>query len=60
MEGVAPNAATVNGKKYLYGRQLYLYTNSAKETEVARNFVDYILSADGQKVLTDMGYAPKP
>jgi phosphate transport system substrate-binding protein len=57
---VTPNVTNVNGKKYPYVRQLYFYTDAAKEPAPAKNFIDFVLSSDGQKVLTDMGYAPKP
>ncbi len=60
IDGVAPSAETVNGKKYPYARTLRLYTDSAKESAKAKAFIDFVLAADGQKVLTQMGYAPKP
>lgn len=58
--GVAPSAATVNANKYPYARTLRLYTNADKESPAARAFVDFVLSPAGQKVVTDLGDAPKP
>ena len=60
IDGVAPSAANVNGKKYPYARTLRFYTDAAKEPAKAKDFIDFVLSAGGQQVLTQMGYAPKP
>ena len=60
VDGVAPSAATVNGNKYPYARALRFYTDAAKESAKAKDFVDFVLSPGGQQVLTQMGYAPKP
>ena len=60
VDGIAPSAETVNGKKYPYARTLRLYTDAQKEPARAKAFIDFVLAADGQKVLTQMGYAPKP
>jgi phosphate transport system substrate-binding protein len=59
IEGVAPSAETVNGKKYLYARPLRFYTDGAKESAKTKDFINYVLG-DGQKVMMQMGYAPKP
>ena len=60
VDGVAPSAATVNGNKYPYARALRFYTDAAKESAKAKDFVDFVLSPGGQQVLTQMGYASKP
>jgi len=60
VDGVAPSVATVNSGKYPYVRALRFYTDTHKESAKAKDFIDYVLGADGQKVLTEMGYAPKP
>jgi phosphate transport system substrate-binding protein len=60
IDGVAPSAATVNGNKYPYARTLRFYTDAAKESAKAKDFIDFVLSPGGQQVLTEMGYAPKP
>ena len=60
VDGVAPSADSVNGKKYPYGRELRFCTDAVKEPAAARDFVDFVLSPSGQGVLADMGYAPKP
>jgi len=60
IDGIAPTAANVNGKKYPYARTLRFYTDTQKESASVKNFVDFVLSPSGQQVLTKMGYAPKP
>jgi phosphate transport system substrate-binding protein len=59
IDGVAPSAETVNGKKYPYARTLRFYTDSAKESAATKDFINYVLG-DGQKIMVQMGYAPKP
>jgi phosphate transport system substrate-binding protein len=60
INGVAPSAATINNRSYLYGRLLHLFTNAQKESPAASDFIQYILSPAGQQIVTQMGYAPKP
>ena len=60
IDGVAATAANVTARKYPYARPLRFYTDAGKESAKAKDFIDYVLAADGQKVLTGMGYAPKP
>jgi phosphate transport system substrate-binding protein len=60
VDGVTPSAANVNGKKYPYARTLRFYTDAAKESAKAKDFIDFVLAPGGQQVLTQMGYAPKP
>ena len=60
IDGVAPTAANVTARKYPYARSLRFFTDANKESAKTKDFVDYVLGDDGQKVLTGMGYAPKP
>ena len=60
IDGVAPSAETVNAKKYPYVRTLRFYTNANKEPAQDVDFINFVLGTDGQKILTQMGYAPKP
>lgn len=57
--GVAPNAANVNLGKYPYARVLRLLTDKAKESPAAREFIQFVLSAAGQKIVAEMGYVPR-
>ena len=59
IDGVTPSVETVNGKKYPYARTLRFYTDEAKESAKTKDFINYVLG-DGQKVMIQMGYAPKP
>ena len=58
--GVAPTADTVNKGKYPYARALRLFTDKAKETTPARNFILFVQSPAGQKVVEQMGCVPRP
>jgi phosphate transport system substrate-binding protein len=60
VDGVAPNAANVNTKKYPYVRSLRFYTDAAKETAATKDFISFVLAPSGQEILTQLGYAPKP
>jgi phosphate transport system substrate-binding protein len=60
IDGVAPSAETVNAKKYPYARTLRFYTDANKEPAQDVDFINFVLGTDGQKILTQMGYAPKP
>ncbi len=58
--GVAPTIASVNQGKYPYNRVLRFYTNKTKEAPTAHDFVQFVLSARGQDVLSQMGFVPHP
>jgi phosphate transport system substrate-binding protein len=60
IEGVAPSVALVNQQKYPYARRLLFYTDASKERPEARQFIDFALSARGQEILSQMGYATHP
>ena len=60
VNGVAPCAENVNAKKYPYARALRFYTDTAKESPAAKDFIDFTLSPSGQGILKQLGYAPKP
>jgi phosphate transport system substrate-binding protein len=55
IDGVAPSAAGIKDGTYKISRPFNIML-SAKAGDAAKAFVDYILSADGQKVVTDNGY----
>jgi len=56
----APTIAAVQKGDYPYARVLRLYTDKAKESPVAAEFIQFIRSDRGQKVLADMGFVPHP
>ncbi len=52
---VAPNLATAKDKTYPIVRPLFYYYLQSVEKTV-KPLVDYILSAEGQKIVEDVGY----
>jgi phosphate transport system substrate-binding protein len=55
--GVAAAAQTAIDGSYPLARKLYLYTPKAPTGHV-KEFTDWVLSAEGQKIVTDIGYVP--
>lgn len=55
--GVAPTAESAISGVYPLARPLYLYTREAP-TGAVKEFVDWVLSAEGQKIVRDIGYVP--
>lgn len=55
--GVLPTAATIKDKTYPISRYLYMYLK-AKPTGDAKEFIDWILSPAGQKIIEEVGYYP--
>lgn len=51
-----PNALSVNEGWYPYARMLRLYTNQAKESPFARDFVLFVQRDPGQKILDEAGF----
>jgi phosphate transport system substrate-binding protein len=54
---VMPGAATVKDGSYPVARDLYFYTRMKPAGDV-KKFVDWVLSPEGQKIVTDVGYYP--
>jgi len=57
VEGIRPNDDTVGSGAYKLARDLYLYTNG-EPSGLAKRFVDFILSSEGQKFVKEVGYTP--
>ncbi|MFA6384679.1 MAG: phosphate ABC transporter substrate-binding protein [Candidatus Omnitrophota bacterium] len=55
LDGVMPEKATVLTKQYKLSRPLFMYTNG-KPQGAAKEFIDYILSAEGQKLVDEEGF----
>ena len=53
----APTAATIKDKTYPISRYLYMYLKS-RPTGQTKAFIDWILSPEGQKIITEVGYFP--
>jgi phosphate binding protein len=56
---VAPRAETVVDGSYPLARPLYLYTLTEPAGHV-KEFVDWVLAADGQRIVRDLGFVPVP
>src|SRR5512146_563232 len=54
---VLPSVPTVNDKTYPIARDLYMYTNG-QPTGTVKQYLDWILSAEAQKIVTDLGFVP--
>lgn len=55
--GFEPTVENVISKAYPLSRALYIYTAGTPDGET-KNYLDWILSADGQKIVTAAGYVP--
>ncbi len=56
-EGFVPTKENVVSGKYPITRYLYMYLLN-KPTGETKKYIDWILSAEGQKVVTEVGYFP--
>jgi phosphate transport system substrate-binding protein len=54
---IAPTTATVKDKTYPVSRDLYMITNG-QPTGLAKDYLDYLLGPDGQKIVAQQGYVP--
>jgi phosphate transport system substrate-binding protein len=50
-----PTQASVKSKEYPLSRELYFITNGAPSGP-AKDFIDFLLSADGQKIVEEQGF----
>ena len=57
VEGVDPTEENIRSGKYPLARDLYMYTRAQPAGEV-KEFLDFCLSPEGQKVVTTVGYFP--
>jgi phosphate transport system substrate-binding protein len=57
IEGVTAGKETVLTGKYAYSRPLFMYTDGEPKGEV-KNFIDFVLSEDGQKIVEEEGFVP--
>jgi phosphate transport system substrate-binding protein len=55
VNGVKASKETVLTNKYLLGRPLFMYTNGEPKG-LAKQFIDYILSQEGQKLVEEEGF----
>jgi len=55
--GTQPTAENIAKNEYPITRYLYLYMRN-KPTGEMKKFIDWILSSEGQKIITEVGYFP--
>ena len=55
IDGILPEAQAVKSKSYPYARPTFYYTNGEPAGEAAK-FVEFTLSAAGQKIVTQVGF----
>jgi phosphate transport system substrate-binding protein len=53
---ISPSIETIADKSYPIARGLYIYSNNAKITEIAKAYIDFVLSQEGQKIGEDSGF----
>jgi phosphate transport system substrate-binding protein len=58
--GVAPTADAVSKGQFPYARVLRLYTDKARESSAAMDFIRFVQSAQGRKLMNEMGFVPRP
>jgi len=57
VDGVCPSNATVASGQYAIARPLFMFTNGWPEGLTAQ-FINFVLSAEGQKISEEQGYVP--
>jgi len=59
IDGALPSAQSVHAKTYPYARPTFYYTNG-EPTGLAKKFLDFTISAAGQKIAAQVGFVPIP
>jgi phosphate transport system substrate-binding protein len=59
VNGIAPEHGTVGSGKYPISRPLYMYTNGAPQG-VVKDFIDFIWSEEGQRIVEEQGFVALP
>ncbi|MEZ5405068.1 MAG: phosphate ABC transporter substrate-binding protein [Verrucomicrobiia bacterium] len=57
IDGVLPNAESARARVYPYARPLFFYTDGKPKGEI-KKFIDFVLSAEGQKIVNEVGFIP--
>jgi len=55
VEGVSPSPQTVTSGEYKLARPLFMYTDGEPKG-LAKRFIDFIMSQEGQKIVSDVGF----
>jgi phosphate transport system substrate-binding protein len=59
IDGVLPSVESVHAKTYPYARPTFYYTNG-EPGGLAKQFLDFTISAAGQKIAASVGFVPIP
>lgn len=59
INGIAPNRTAINQGLYPYARTLYLYSLRGRETPAARQFLRFVTSRQGQRIISNAGFVPR-
>ena len=57
VDGVKPTKKKVASGEYKLSRPLYFYTDG-KPKGLAKEFIDFVLSTEGQKIVEEAGFVP--
>jgi phosphate transport system substrate-binding protein len=57
IDGAAPSKESILGKSYPYARPTFYYTNG-DPSGLAKDFIDFTVSATGQKIVEQVGFVP--
>jgi phosphate transport system substrate-binding protein len=57
IDGASPSKESVLAKNYPYARPTFFYTNG-EPTGVVKDFIDFTVSPDGQKIVEQVGFVP--
>ena len=57
IDGASPSKESVLGKSYPYARPTFFYTNG-EPTGVAKEFIDFTVGPEGQKIVEQVGFVP--
>ena len=57
IDGASPSKESVLAKSYPYARPTFFYTNG-EPTGVVKDFIDFTVAPDGQKIVEQVGFVP--
>jgi phosphate transport system substrate-binding protein len=57
IDGASPSKESVLAKSYPYARPTFFYTNG-EPTGVVKEFIDFTVGTDGQKIVEQVGFVP--
>ncbi len=55
---ILPSVETANNNAYPIARDLYIYTREKEPNHILKSYLDWILSPEGQEIVSDLGFVP--